>query len=90
MTVTIKDASLKQPIQGMLKGTTAKSQMYKYLKRNSSAKKEDLLMLCKKGSIPKQHAFFHSPTVTTSGRQKDDTDSNSDSDSEEDQSSDTH
>ena len=30
-------------------------------------------MLCKKGLIPKQHhAFFDSPTVTTSGGKKDD------------------
>ena len=53
------------------------------------AKKKDLLMPCKTRLTPRQHnAFFNSPTVTTSGRKKDD-DSNSDSDSEEGESSDT-
>ena len=54
------------------------------------AKKKDLLMLCKKGLIPKQHyAFLGWPTETTTGGKKDDIDSNSDSDGEEDESSDT-
>ena len=47
-------------------------------------------MLCKKGLIPQHYAFFNSPTVTTAGGKKDDTDSNSDSDSQEDESSDAH
>ena len=52
---------------------TAKRQKYKPQKRITSAKKKDILMLCKKGLIPKQHhAFFDSPTVTTSGGKKDD------------------
>ena len=55
----------------------------------TSAKKKDLLMLCKKGLIPKQHAFLGWPTETTTGGKKDDIDSNSDSDGEEDESSDT-
>ena len=68
---------------------TAKKQMYKSPKGITSAKKKDLLMLCKKGIIPKQHhVFINSPTVKTSGQKKDDTDSNSDSDSQEDESSD--
>ena len=50
----------------------------------TSAKKKDLLILCKKELIPKQHqAFFGSPTVTTSEGKKDDIDSNSDFDSED-------
>ena len=48
-------------------------------------------MLCKKGLIPKQHhAFFNSPTVTTSGGMKDYIASISNFDSDEDESSDTH
>ena len=67
----------------------AKRQMQKSPKGITMAKKKDLLMPCKTRLTPRQHnAFFNSPTVTTSGRKKDD-DSNSDSDSEEDESSDT-
>ena len=52
---------------------TTKRQKYKPQKGITSAKKKDLLKLCKKGLIPKQdHAFFDSPTVTTSGGKKDD------------------
>ena len=47
-------------------------------------------MLCKRRLISKQHAFFDSPTVITSGGKKDDIYSNSDSDREENKSSDTH
>ena len=50
-----------------------KRQKCKPQKGIASVKKKDLLMLCKKGLIPKQHhAFFDSPTVTTSGGNKDD------------------
>ena len=50
---------------------TAKRQMYKFHKGITSTKKEDLLMLCKNGLIPKQYyAFFDSPTVTTSEERK--------------------
>ena len=50
---------------------TAKRQKYKSQKGITSTKKKDLLMLCKKGLIPKQHhAFFRSPTMTTSGGRK--------------------
>ena len=50
---------------------TTKRQKYKPQKGITSAKK-DLLMLCRKGLIPKQHhAFFDSLTVTTSGSKKD-------------------
>ena len=70
---------------------TAKRQIYKSSKRITSAKKKDLLMLCEKGLIPKQHhAFFSSQTVTTSGRKIDDTDSNSHSGKEKHESSDVH
>ena len=52
---------------------TPKRKKYKPQKGITSAKKKDLLMLCKKGLIPKQHhAFFDSLTVTTSGGKKDD------------------
>ena len=34
---------------------TAKRPMYKFHKGITSTKKEDLLMLCEKGFIPKQH-----------------------------------
>ena len=55
---------------------TAKWQMYKSPKGITSAKKKDLIMLCKNGLISKQHhAFFSSLTVTTSGGKKGDTDS---------------
>ena len=70
---------------------TKKRQMCKSPTGITSAKKKDLLMLWKKGLIPKQHqAFFNSPTVTISGGKKNDAHSNSDSNSEEDESSDTH
>ena len=50
---------------------TANRQMYKSPKGISSAKKKDLLMLCKNRLFPKQHHdFFNSPTVTTSGGNK--------------------
>ena len=49
----------------------AKRQIYKSHKEITMAKKKDLLMLCKKGFIPKQHyAFLYSPTVTTSDKRK--------------------
>ena len=70
---------------------TAKRQKYKSQKEITLAKKKDLLMLCKKGLIPKQHyAFFDSLTVATSGGKEDDIVANSDSDSEEDEPSDAH
>ena len=50
---------------------TAKGQMCKSHKGIILSQKEDLLMLCKKGLIPKQHfTFFDSPTVTTSEERK--------------------
>ena len=91
MIVTIKDTSLKQPIQGIMKWTKQQRETYKSPKQITSAKKKDLLMLYETGLIPKQHhAFFSSQTVTTSGRKIDDTDSNSHSGKEEDESSDVH
>ena len=52
---------------------TTKRQKCKSEKGITSVKNKDLLMLCKKGLIPKQHhAFFDSLTVTTSGGKKDD------------------
>ena len=52
---------------------TTKRQRYKPRKGITSVKKKDLLMLCKRRLIPKQHhAFFDSLTVATSGGKKDD------------------
>ena len=68
---------------------TTKRQKYKPKKGTTSAMKKDLLILCKKGLIPKQHqAFFDSPTVATSGGKKDNLIQTSDSESEEDESPD--
>ena len=70
---------------------TPKRQKYKLQKGIMSAKKKDLLMLCKKGLTSKQdHAFFDWLPVTASRGKKDDIYSNSDSDSEEYESSETH
>ena len=70
---------------------TPKRQKYKLQKGIMSAKKKDLLMLCKKGLTSKQdHAFFDWLPVTASQGKKDDIYSNSDSDSEEYESSETH
>ena len=69
---------------------TPKGQKYKLQKGIISAKKKDLLMLCKKGLTSKQdHAFFDWLPVTASRGKKDDIYSNSDSDSEEYESSET-
>ena len=76
MTVTLKDGSLKQPKQGMLKWT-------------EQQRGKCISLMWKR--IPKQHhVFFNSLTVTTSGGKKDDTDSNNDFNNEEDESSDTN
>ena len=86
MIVTIKDTSLKQTIQGMLKWT--EQQRGKRLQKESHQQRRKIYSCNKKGLIPKQHAFFSSNTVTTSGGKKDHTDSNNVSDKEEDESSD--
>ena len=63
--------SLKQPIRHVEMNRTAKRQKYKSQKGITSPKKTDILMLYKKGLIPKQHhAFFDSPTEKTSGQRK--------------------
>ena len=70
MTVSIKNASLKQPVQAMHKTKQQRDKCVSLIKESLS-QKEDLLMLCKKGLIPKQHfTFFDSPTVTTSEERK--------------------
>ena len=87
MIVTIKDTSLKQTIQGMLKWT--EQQRGKRLQKESHQQRRKIYSCNKKGLIPKEHhAFFSSHTVTTSGGKKDHTDSNNVSDKEEDESSD--
>ena len=74
MTVTLKDGSLKQPKEGILKWT--------------EQQRGKCISLMQK-RIPKQHhVFFNSPTVTTFGGKKDDTDSNNDFNNGEDESSD--
>ena len=84
MAVTIKKCKFKATnTRHVETNRVAKRPKYKSQKLITSAKKKNLLMLCKKGLIPKQHcAFFDSPTVTMSGQKKDDIDSNNDSDSE--------
>ena len=91
MTLTIKNARFKTTNTRQLEmNRTAKRQKY-VSKGITSAKKQDLLMLCKKGLIPKQHnVFFNSLTMATSGAKEDDTVASSDSDSGEDESSDAH
>ena len=64
-----KNASSKQLIQGRLKWTELQGDKNVSLKKASHRQmKKYLLILCKKGLIPKQHhAFFNSLTVAISG-----------------------
>ena len=93
MAVTIKKNKFKKTTntRHVEMNRTAKRQKYKLQKGIISAKKKDLLMLCKKGLTSKQdHAFFDWLPVRASGGKKDDIYSNSDADSEEYESSETH
>ena len=70
--VTISDYKFKTTNKRHVEiNRTAKRQKYKAKKGITSPKKTDILMLYKKGLIPKQyHAFFDSPTEKTPGQRK--------------------